>query len=128
MKKSDKSEMRHRKSCKTVSLFCFAVFFLLLGLVHQHKHRDEGDDGEQESDKLMRGLNKRVIYRVVDHCHRQKCCRAGVEQFLSCMYKGHTVTDGEGAYTVHHSGTKSSDECIYRRHIFYTHLTLSGFE
>ena len=57
-----------------------------------------------------------IIYRVVNHRHRQECNRAGVEQFSSCMHEGHTVADSKGADTVHHSGTKSSDESICHRY------------
>ena len=96
--------------------FLKKLFLLFLRLIQKDKHGDEGDDREQEADKLMRRLHECVIYRVVDHRHSQKCGCAGIEQFSSCMHKGHTVADGEGADTVHHSGTEAADEGICHRY------------
>ena len=60
----------------------------------------------------MRGLDEGVIDRVENHRNSQKCGCAGVKQLSSCMDKSHTVADGEGADTVHHAGTKTTDEGI----------------
>ena len=35
--------------------------FLFLRLIQQHKHGDEGDDGEQEADKLMLCCDKLML-------------------------------------------------------------------
>ena len=100
---------------KVRALFRF-IRILFLCLIQQHKHGNKCNDREQEADQLVFGLDEGVIYRVVDRRHRQKCGRAGVEQFAFGMHKGHTVADGEGADTVHHSGTKATDEGICHRY------------
>ena len=64
----------------------------------------------------MRGLHEGIIYRMVDRRHCQKRGCAGVEQLAFGMHEGHTVADGEGADTVHHAGTKTTNEGICHRY------------
>ena len=58
----------------------FSLFLLFLRLIQQHKHGDEGDDGQEESNKLMRRLHEGVIYRMVDHRNSAECSCAREQQ------------------------------------------------
>ena len=84
-------------------------------LIQQQKHRDQRDDREQKTDKLMLRLDKGIINRVVDDGCGQKRQRAGDKELAARMHEAHAVTYRKSRQSVRYPRRKAADQLPVQR-------------
>lgn len=75
-------------------------------LLHDEYQRDERDDRQHDAKYRIGGLDKDVVYGVVDDCYRECGDDTGMRDTVLLAYDRHGESNSERADSVHHAGAE----------------------